>query len=184
MNGFALTLLATALPLLALAAIIGGIAYASAHRGGSAAPGHARRVAIRGLLTTYALALAWWTILLANPNQDGARHANLTPFREIARSLTNPEPGYGLLNFWGNIVAFVPVGVLGLLAMRRARPRSWLIALLGGTALSATLELIQYAVGRSADVDDVILNAVGVGLGVAIAIAARRRHASPRHAAR
>ncbi len=171
MTRFATHLLATALPLAVLASIVGGSAYALARQGGEAAPGHARRVTIRALLATYAFALAWWTIILANPNKDGVRHANLTPFREIARSLTNHEAGYGVLNFWGNIVAFVPVGVLALLAMARGRRLAWLIALAGGTALSATLEVAQYAVGRSADVDDVILNAVGVGLGVALALA-------------
>jgi len=100
-------------------------------------------------------------------------HANLTPFREIARSLTNNEPGYGVLNFWGNIVAFVPVGVLALLAIARRRRLAWFLALAGGTALSATLEVAQYAVGRSADIDDVILNAVGTGCGVALAVVLR-----------
>jgi len=170
MTGFASLLLGTALPLAALAALVSGSAYALARRGGEAAPGHARRVAIRALLATYAFALAWWTIILANPNKDGVRHANLTPFREIARSLTNNEPGYGVLNFWGNIVAFVPVGVLALLAMARGRRLAWFLALAGGTALSATLEVAQYAVGRSADIDDVILNAIGVGCGVMLAI--------------
>ncbi len=178
MAPFAARLLATALPLVLLATAAATTAYALARRRGTGHPEHARRVAVRALLAVYAVGLAWWTIALANPNHDGARHANLVPFREIARSLTDREPGYGLLNFWGNIVAFVPVGVLGLLAIRRDRRRAWLIALAGGAALSIALELSQYGVGRSADIDDVILNAIGVGLGVAFARAAR--HASAR----
>lgn len=174
MAPFAARLLWTALPLVLLATAAAATAYALARRRGAGEPGFARRVAVRALLAVYAFGLAWWTIGLANPNHDGARHANLIPFREIARSLTDREPGYGLLNFWGNIVAFVPIGVLGILAVRRDRRRAWLVALVGGTALSAALEVSQYGVGRSADVDDVILNAIGVGLGVALACAARR----------
>jgi glycopeptide antibiotics resistance protein len=174
MAPFAARLLATALPLVLLATATSATAYVLARRRGSAEPGHARRVAVGALLAAYAFGLAWWTIVLANPNHDGARHANLVPFREIARSLTDHEPGYGLLNFWGNIVAFVPVGVLALLAVRRDRRRAWLVALAGGAALSAALEISQFGVGRSADIDDVILNAVGVGLGVALACAGRR----------
>jgi len=68
----------------------------------------------------------------------------------------------------------MPIGVLAPLAMARGRRLGWLLALAGGTALSATLEAAQYAVGRSADIDDVILNAIGVGCGVALAVAVRR----------
>jgi len=181
MTRFAARLLATALPLVILAAIVSGSTYALARRRSEARSGHACRVTIRALLATYAFALAWWTIILANPNEDGVRHANLIPFREITRSLTNHEAGYGVLNFWGNIVAFVPVGVLALLAIRRGRRLAWLIALASGTVLSAALEVAQYTVGRSADIDDVILNTVGVGLGVTLALAAVRgiRRANP-----
>jgi glycopeptide antibiotics resistance protein len=160
-------------PLLVLATGGAATAYALARRRSSAELGHARRAAVRALLSAYAVGLAWWTIVLANPNRDGARHANLVPFREIARSLTDREPGYGLLNFWGNIIAFVPIGVLALLALQRDRRRAWIVALAGGATLSATLEISQYWVGRSADIDDVILNAIGVALGVAVACAAR-----------
>lgn len=172
MDAFAYRLLATAVPLALLAALAARVAYVVARRRPDARPGSARRAATRALLAAYAIGLGWWTIVIANPNQDGSRHANLTPFREIARSLTNSEPGYGLLNFWGNIVAFVPVGVLALLALLGSRRQATLVALAGGTALSAILEISQYGVGRSADVDDVILNAIGVGLGVALAFVA------------
>lgn len=173
MDAFAYRLLATAVPLALLAIVAARAAYVVARRRPGARRGSARRAATGALLAAYALGLGWWTIALANPNQDGLRHANLVPFREIARSLTNNEPGYGLLNFWGNIVAFVPVGALALLAMRRGRRHATLFALASGTALSAILEVAQYGVGRSADVDDVILNAIGVGLGVALAASAR-----------
>jgi glycopeptide antibiotics resistance protein len=174
MTRFAAHLLATALPLAALATAAAGTSYAVARWHGTRGRGQARRAAIRALLAVYALGLAWWTILLANPAQTGERQANLVPFREIARSLSVLETRYGLLNLWGNVVAFIPVGVLGLLALRRGSRRAWLIALGAGTALSVVLEVTQYGVGRSADVDDVILNGIGVGLGVVLAALARK----------
>jgi glycopeptide antibiotics resistance protein len=174
MAPFAARLLATALPLALLATAAVTTAYVLARRRDASESGHARRVAVRTLLAVYPFGLAWWTIALANPNHDGTRHANLVPFREIARSLTDREPGYGLLNFWGNVVAFIPIGVLGLLAMRSSRRRGWLVALASGAGLSALLETCQYGVGRSGDIDDVILNALGVAIGVALACAARR----------
>jgi VanZ family protein len=171
MTGFAAHLLATALPLAALATTAAWTSFAIVRLHGTRE--HARRAATRALLAAYALGLAWWTILLANPAQTAERHVNLVPFREIARSLSVLETRYGLLNLWGNVVAFVPVGVFGLLALRRGSRRAWLIALGAGTALSVVLEVAQYGVGRSADVDDVILNGIGVGLGVALAAIAR-----------
>ncbi len=174
MTPFARHLLGTALPLAIVAVIAASLAYSVASRRGDG--GHARgwRAATRALLAVYAVGLIWWTIVLANPNFDGARHANLVPFREISRSLTDREPGYGLLNFWGNIVAFVPVGVLALLAIRRARPWGWAIAIASGIGLSAAIEATQYTIGRSADVDDVILNGAGVVVGVVVAALIRR----------
>jgi glycopeptide antibiotics resistance protein len=174
MDVFAYRLLQTALPLALLAIVAGRAAYVVARRRPGAEPGSPRRAATRALLASYALGLGWWTVVIANPSQDGSRHANLVPFREIARSLTVHVSEYGLLNFWGNIVAFVPVGALALLSFPRNWRRAWLVAWAGGAALSAVLEISQYVVGRSADIDDVILNAVGVGLGVALALVARR----------
>jgi glycopeptide antibiotics resistance protein len=174
MAPFAARLLATALPLAIFATVAAAAAYALSRRSGEGDPGHARRVATRAVLAVYGFGLAWWTVGLANPNHNGGHHANLVPFREIVRSLTDPEPGYGLLNFWGNIVAFVPVGALAILSLRPERRWPWLAALLGGTLGSVTLETAQYFVGRSADVDDVILNTVGVGLGIALITAGRR----------
>ncbi len=174
MDVFAYRLLQTALPLALLAVVAGRVAYVVARRQPGAEPGSPRRAATRALLASYAVGLGWWTIVIANPGQDGSRRANLVPFREIARSLTVHISRYGLLNFWGNIVAFVPIGVLALLALRRDRRSAWLVALAGGTALSAALEISQFWVGRSADIDDVILNAMGVALGVVLGVALAR----------
>ena len=52
--------------------------------------------------------------------------------------------------------------------MRRRAIRAWPVALLAA-ALSATIESLQFASGgRVADVDDVLLNALGACLGYAV----------------
>ena len=102
--------------------------------------------------------------------------------RTYVADLGGGEPGYGLLNFWGNIVAFVPVGALALLSLRGGRRWLWLMVLVGGTLGSVALETAQYFVGRSADIDDVVLNTVGVGLGIALGAGIRSaaQRTSPR----
>jgi hypothetical protein len=70
----------------------------------------------------------------------------------------------------GNVLAFVPLGILTpLLAPRR---RSWLFVLAVGVVVSVAIELGQLALSgllgytyRQSDVDDVILNVIGALLG-------------------
>jgi glycopeptide antibiotics resistance protein len=69
-----------------------------------------------------------------------------------------------LVNFVGNIVAFMPMGLVPWLARPR-KTRAWQVALFC-LSLSAMIELAQYVSGRRvADVDDLILNTIGGLLG-------------------
>jgi glycopeptide antibiotics resistance protein len=80
-------------------------------------------------------------------------------------------------NAAGNILLFIPLGVLLPLVFRRLRFwQGMLIAI----ALSCSIELAQYFTrawgsNRSADVNDVILNSVGALLGLAIVYLPRLR---------
>lgn len=70
----------------------------------------------------------------------------------------------------GNVLAFVPLGILvPLLAPRRS---SWLFVLAVGLVVSVAIELAQLGLSsafgythRQSDVDDVILNVIGALLG-------------------
>lgn len=68
----------------------------------------------------------------------------------------------------GNVVMFVPIGALAALAFRSG----WWRATVSGVALSLLVELLQLVLGRSADVDDVLLNSCGAALGAAVAVLA------------
>jgi glycopeptide antibiotics resistance protein len=80
-------------------------------------------------------------------------------------------------NAAGNVLLFLPLGILLLLAWPRLRFwRGMQIAL----ALSLSIELLQYlsrAWGsyRLADVNDVVLNALGAGLGLGMVSLLRMR---------
>jgi glycopeptide antibiotics resistance protein len=94
--------------------------------------------------------------------------ANLVPFRDIRAVLRSGNASLILLNLAGNALLFAPVGFLLALVLRRP-----LTGLLLGVLLSVFEESLQYVAGRAADVDDVILNGVGVGVGVLAAVAVR-----------
>ena len=73
-------------------------------------------------------------------------------------------------NAKGNVLLFVPLGIL--LPLVSTRLRFWR-ALLIALALSSSIEVIQFASRtwgsyRLADVNDVILNGLGAGLGLAL----------------
>jgi glycopeptide antibiotics resistance protein len=94
-----------------------------------------------------------------------ARSANLIPLRSLRAELGNPNPRLAAANIVGNVLLFAPSGLLcyaaGVRSLRRVAFAS--------AVFSMTIELTQYALGRSADIDDVLLNVCGALLGAAVA---------------
>ena len=85
----------------------------------------------------------------------------LTPFQEIRRALES-------MSYWlmfmllGNSAMFVPIGCFPALLWRKWR---WWKSLLLGFFTSFAIEFIQFFIGRSTDIDDVILNTAGALAG-------------------
>jgi glycopeptide antibiotics resistance protein len=119
-----------------------------------------RRGAVLVLLWVYVLFildLAW----LQFPSHYPA--PNLVPLRSIIDDWKTGGRGW-IVNFLGNIVAFIPIGMIPTLA-RPGRLRARHAALFS-LSLSAMIEVVQYGSGRRvADVDDLILNTAGGVLG-------------------
>lgn len=92
-------------------------------------------------------------------------HYNLTPFQEIERFWEYREQlgVWSYINLFGNILIFIPFGFFEPLASKR---RSFWVTLVDGCLLSLVVELFQLVakVGRY-DVDDLLLNTIGVALG-------------------
>ena len=94
---------------------------------------------------------------------------NVRPFATIAPALRAGPRSFAFRVMVGNVLAFIPLGLLVPLA----RPRYGVaLALLIGLALSAATELgqlgVSLAVGfgyRSTDIDDIILNVLGTAIG-------------------
>ncbi len=92
----------------------------------------------------------------------------LTPLKGLWYGAGPHSTNEDLANFYGNIALFVPLGMLlawllhGELAKRVAF--AWLL----GATLSASIELTQSTLDRTADINDVILNSVGTALGACL----------------
>lgn len=85
---------------------------------------------------------------------------NLIPLQVFRTVSVNP------LNFYGNILMFVPFGLL--LVLHSDRYKNLLFTLSAGAGLSLFIELLQLFGIRSTDIDDVILNTAGTLCGYII----------------
>ncbi len=85
---------------------------------------------------------------------------NLVPFTEIFRYKIGSNLFY--FNVVGNILIFVPFGYF---ISTYIKPKRILPILLVSAVSSATVEFVQLCIGRSFDVDDIILNTLGAIIG-------------------
>jgi len=103
---------------------------------------------------------------------------NFVPFKTIVPQLL----GQGnrlidMVNLFGNIIPFMPIGLLAPLVVRSI---SWQKALVLGVVTGLTFEVMEvvFRVGIF-DVDDIMLNALGVMAGYGVFVMFKRR-AQPR----
>ena len=101
-------------------------------------------------------------------------HANYVPLKTISQQLVGqPRWSSAIINLIGNTVLFMPIGFLVLLVYRRM---SWGKALVLAVAVGVTMEVMQGALRVGVvDVDDVILNALGVMCGYWICLLWERK---------
>ncbi len=98
--------------------------------------------------------------------ERGMGFANLIPFHTISHYielLKGPFASIAFYNLAGNIILFIPFGYF--LPYLWKRCRSLLAALLISLLIPLFIEGTQYFIGRSVDIDDVILNAIAIFFG-------------------
>ncbi len=103
--------------------------------------------------------------LLTRAELNTVRGYNLVPFSEMFRYEIGSTSFY--LNVVGNIVIFIPFGYL---ISTYIKPKRILSILIVSVISSATVEFVQLCIGRSFDVDDIILNSLGAIIGFLIYI--------------
>lgn len=99
---------------------------------------------------------------------------NLVPFRSIRSYFVHYGLDGFLVNFVGNIVMFMPWG-LGLTLLWKKNQKLWVVVLYS-LGLTVLIETVQLFIGRSVDVDDLILNFSGSLLGVGISSVLRKKY--------
>jgi glycopeptide antibiotics resistance protein len=119
-----------------------------------------RRFILSVVLVAYLLFLfdiAWLRFPATNPKP------NWIPFHSMIGDWRTGGSGF-VVNFLGNIIAFLPMGLMPRLICGR-RITIWQVALFS-LAISLAIETGQFISGRRVpDVDDLILNTIGGVLG-------------------
>ncbi|QTD42933.1 VanZ family protein [Sporosarcina sp. Te-1] len=97
---------------------------------------------------------------------------NLMPFRTVimyfqSNQYVSDWESVSLVNVVGNMFIFTPIGLFVPL-LWRSMNRWWKVFLVG-FCVTCFIEGIQFFIGRSSDIDDVILNTVGVMIGYGLA---------------
>lgn len=105
------------------------------------------------------------------------RVLNLIPFKTISEQIDGIRygdfglPFRSLFNILVNLCIFIPLPILFKLSNERiALPATVLIAFI----FSFVCEFVQYFIGRSSDVDDLILNTLGSFIGCGIYLIAEK----------
>lgn len=130
----------------------------------------------RWLLLAYLGVLAFLVFFPFGRGLDLGDGVNTHAFKTIHRALELGPRSVSFRLMVGNVLAFVPLGILLPMAIRTR----WPLLVVGVVALatSVAIEASQYAISawigyryRSTDIDDVILNVLGALIGGAIFVA-------------
>lgn len=118
----------------------------------------------------------WGDLILLIDRPVWNYDVNLIPFSSLIKYGGAVTKGlrqvvWALINFCGNIGIFIPVGFFSSLLFRGA---TWKRSAFIGFSMSLSIEIFQWFIVRSVDIDDVILNTMGVVCGHLIYLLAQR----------
>lgn len=98
---------------------------------------------------------------------------NLIPFRTIGGFFRHFVLDIFLVNIVGNLVMFMPWGFGLVLLWKRNQSVGRILLLCFG--ITVLIESVQLFIGRSVDVDDLILNFLGGGMGAALCVGLKKK---------
>lgn len=111
--------------------------------------------------------------LLTKVELNNGSGYNLVPFTEIFRYKFGTDQF--IFNVLGNILAFV---IFGIIVSVYIKPKTVFAPFVTSLIVSSTVEFVQLNIGRSFDVDDIILNVLGgtIGYLIYVGLAAIHKH--------
>lgn len=127
-----------------------------------------------GLLLLYGVVMLWLLFFQREPRaatlaESVQNHTNFVPFATIRHQLHllgGPWTRFAVVNLLGNVVMFLPLGLLPALWIRQ-RKLGWYLLTVG--LLIVIVEAVQvFCRVGSGDVDDWILNMLGASMGYAL----------------
>ena len=120
-----------------------------------------------------AFGILFFPIIWSIPVTTHGPMINTIPFHTISEMLSTQKLSVSVKQIVGNVAIFVPLG--GLAPMLFKKMNNLLRILMLGIAVSGTVEVVQFVIdavtrypNRAADIDDVLLNIVGVLIGFII----------------
>lgn len=139
-------------------------------------------------VTLVYLGIVGWITLGPQPFDDSSDSMIWRLLDILGRSRATDWIDYASLEFGGNVLMFLPIGLFFLLLLGR---RLWWLAVLFGIALTCGIEFAQeFIPTRVSDPRDILSNSVGAFVGVVVALVltagkarTMRREASARRAA-
>ncbi len=100
--------------------------------------------------------------------RSGIHETNLIPFKVLFETyqevFVNGYINYFLINFLGNIILFIPFGLIVPLLWKTSTVKTILV----GFCSSLFIEICQLFLTRGTDIDDLMLNTTGVLLGILV----------------
>ena len=109
-----------------------------------------------------AVGLILWVTILSRGKVIGVQ-VPFRPFNALVTFMQDMQNGRISMNFIGNIILFIPVGVLLPMVMGWEQPWKTMAT---GTGFSLLIEGIQFITAKGCfDLDDVLLNCVGTIIG-------------------
>lgn len=127
-----------------------------------------RRHPLLSVATFGYLAVVAWVTLGPQPLDDQGRGVLLRVIRLLQGREATDWVTYDGVEFAANVVMFVPLGLMFVLLLGRAR---WWVAIVLAVLLTAGIEAAQLVLpGRVTDVRDLASNSIGAVVGVFVAL--------------
>ena len=120
------------------------------------------------VVTFVYLGVVGWITLGPQPLDDRADSLVWRLLGFFSRHASTDWITYSFLEFWSNVLMFVPVGLFFLLLLGRRR---WWLAIALGVLLTLGIEFVQqFLPDRVSDPRDILANSVGAFVGVVAAL--------------